>query len=922
VASTTTTTLAPFSYAGIYGGVFSGDATGTWDLTIAPNGVITGKAVGTDGSVTTLTGMATATGSLTASGSSSDGQVFSGKYNAATGVLSGNWSWPATKESGLFTGVIQVATTVTEVVSKAVSDSCTTNALLCSNTSTVTASAQSAANLTTTAATATVSYDEKLKVAEVKTSETKATETKAIETKAEDVKVADNKATTADSSTKAAAASNDKPTSTAPAALGGKTVLANAQAADARKSAVELKTEARQAATEAKQINMEAKQAVVEAKQATGAVKLAAGEAKKAESQAKVAEASARKADAEAKQAEIEVKAAKTPEQKTQAETRKIQAEARRSEAEAKRAEADAKKPEVEAKQATAEAKQANAEAKQSHAASKQAESEAKQAAAEVREAKTPEQKVAAERRVDDKRVESIQRKAEADVKLSKVEAKQAEADAHQAKVEAKKSEAVARQSEAEAKHAEVDKSPVKRVEVEVKKAESDVKKAEADVRKSQDELKKVTAEIKTTKSPEQKLAAESKQKAAETRKSEAEAKLAERKAEAETKKGELAKASDRKALVETKKAESENKQKAAEVKRAEAETKVAAQERRQEARRAEAVKAFGSTVVSAMSYEQLAAVAAVRHEFKTELLKPAITILEQNPKAADLPSCGAGSDVCIPTKPAVTEAAGKAAAQASAMALPKPTLSFVPQIERKVAVIVGINNYADKTIPPLESAVPDAEALGKMLQDKLGYDVKLVKDASRADIVKSLNAVAQEVGPNDSVTVYYAGHGYMLEQGTQKTGYWIPSDAKSSSPQQLISNSDIAKLLGNIPAKQVMLVSDSCYSGALVGSDKVSADVAAKQPHEILQQRSVALMSSGGEEPVSDEGKEGHSIFAWTLMNSLNKMDNYQTGVKLFDSVRQGVVEDFPQVPQYGASTAAGHTVGGDYLLEVRSYK
>jgi len=56
--------------------------------------------------------------------------------------------------------------------------------------------------------------------------------------------------------------------------------------------------------------------------------------------------------------------------------------------------------------------------------------------------------------------------------------------------------------------------------------------------------------------------------------------------------------------------------------------------------------------------------------------------------------------------------------------------------------------------------------------------------------------------------------------------------------------------------------------------------------------------------------------------MDALKKVDNYQPGVKLFDGVRQGVIDEFPQVPQYGASTAAGHTAGGDYLFEVRSYK
>jgi hypothetical protein len=80
--------------------------------------------------------------------------------------------------------------------------------------------------------------------------------------------------------------------------------------------------------------------------------------------------------------------------------------------------------------------------------------------------------------------------------------------------------------------------------------------------------------------------------------------------------------------------------------------------------------------------------------------------------------------------------------------------------------------------------------------------------------------------------------------------------------------------------------------------------------------------MSSGGEEPVSDEGRDGHSIFAWNLMNSIKRVDKYETGSKLFNSIKKGVIEDFPQVPQYGAATSAGHTAGGDYLFELRSQR
>ena len=80
--------------------------------------------------------------------------------------------------------------------------------------------------------------------------------------------------------------------------------------------------------------------------------------------------------------------------------------------------------------------------------------------------------------------------------------------------------------------------------------------------------------------------------------------------------------------------------------------------------------------------------------------------------------------------------------------------------------------------------------------------------------------------------------------------------------------------------------------------------------------------MSSGGEEPVSDEGKDGFSIFAWSLQKSIQKLERLAPGSNLFEEIKSRVVELYPQTPQYGASTTAGHERGGDYFFEKRSYR
>ena len=88
-------------------------------------------------------------------------------------------------------------------------------------------------------------------------------------------------------------------------------------------------------------------------------------------------------------------------------------------------------------------------------------------------------------------------------------------------------------------------------------------------------------------------------------------------------------------------------------------------------------------------------------------------------------------------------------------------------------------------------------------------------------------------------------------------------------------------------------------------------------KPEDILKQRSVMVLSSGADEPVSDEGKDGHSIFAWNLIKTLQSAGGLTPGAQVWSTVSKGVRKDYPQQPQYGAVVSAGHAEGGDFLFQ-----
>jgi uncharacterized caspase-like protein len=362
---------------------------------------------------------------------------------------------------------------------------------------------------------------------------------------------------------------------------------------------------------------------------------------------------------------------------------------------------------------------------------------------------------------------------------------------------------------------------------------------------------------------------------------------------------------------------------------------------------------AFDPVDLSLLSREEAERLIASRKEFKKKLFADAIWKLEEDPSIARVPPCesiaAADTGLCqitdvqrqqiVDARPQqipdaqpqqipdaqpqqIADAQRQPATAKVAPAAARPfgyrvRVARLPQIERKIAVLFGVNDYQDTRIPALDNSVSDASAVGGLLRDKLGYEVRVIRNARKADIVRALNRLAVETEADDSVIVYYAGHGDVLEK--TGIGYWMPSDAAADDPKQWISNTDISRMLSRIGARQVAMISDSCYSGAFTKEQKVALDGDKIRPETVLTRRSVVVMSSGGDEPVADSGRGGHSIFAWHLMQDLAKIDNWEPGAVLFRDVQHQVSRAFPQTPQYGGSTSAGHQAGGDYLFEFR---
>ena len=225
-------------------------------------------------------------------------------------------------------------------------------------------------------------------------------------------------------------------------------------------------------------------------------------------------------------------------------------------------------------------------------------------------------------------------------------------------------------------------------------------------------------------------------------------------------------------------------------------------------------------------------------------------------------------------------------------------------------ALVIGNNNYQDLT--NLRSAVNDAKVVSTVLEVDYGFNVKLLENASRKDILRSLKHLRQTVSAKDNVLIYYAGHGY-LDKDTDY-GYWLPVDSESDDDSNWIATDRVVSQVKAMQAKHVMVVADSCFSGTITRGLKIQS----RTPEwlsQIVKKKARTALSSGGLEPVADTGSGNHSAFAYAFISLLEENDGVLDASQLFSKLRPKVMVNATQTPEYGNIHQAGHD-GGDFLF------
>lgn len=238
-------------------------------------------------------------------------------------------------------------------------------------------------------------------------------------------------------------------------------------------------------------------------------------------------------------------------------------------------------------------------------------------------------------------------------------------------------------------------------------------------------------------------------------------------------------------------------------------------------------------------------------------------------------------------------------------------------------ALIIGNQEYTK--LPKLKTPENDARELASVLQNKYGFDTTLLLNATRYQILSALNDLRATLTEHDNLLIFYAGHGEL--DNVNLRGHWLPIDAEPDSSANWISNVAVTDVLNAMAAKHVLVIADSCYSGAMTRSSVARLESGMSkqkkdQWYEIMAgARARAVLTSGGLQPVLDSGGGDHSIFTAALLDVLRDNDSILEGYSLFRKLQSRVKTqaarlNVEQDPQYAPIKFAGHEAGEFFFL------
>ena len=213
-----------------------------------------------------------------------------------------------------------------------------------------------------------------------------------------------------------------------------------------------------------------------------------------------------------------------------------------------------------------------------------------------------------------------------------------------------------------------------------------------------------------------------------------------------------------------------------------------------------------------------------------------------------------------------------------------------------RLALVIGNGHYPDAGAP-LTQSINDARALSSSLR-KSGFDVDMVEDATKDDMVRAVNRLKSRIKRDTVVMLFFGGYG--VQAGRES--YMLPVDAviwkENDVRRQGVSIEGVLDMMKEQGAKAKLVVVDASrrnpYERRFRSYSHGLAPISATD--------NALILSSASPGKVVDDGKGEHSVLVSEFLNNLSAKGSAES---VFNKTRLAIsrASEGDQVPSVSSS-------------------
>jgi uncharacterized caspase-like protein len=232
-----------------------------------------------------------------------------------------------------------------------------------------------------------------------------------------------------------------------------------------------------------------------------------------------------------------------------------------------------------------------------------------------------------------------------------------------------------------------------------------------------------------------------------------------------------------------------------------------------------------------------------------------------------------------------------------------KKTVPTAERIGDKWAVVVGVGNFADPTVPRLRYSKKDASDMTNFLVQNAGFKPDHIKSlldatATKANLLDCISGswLPKVSKPGDVVLLFMSSHGTPAYKEIGALNSVVTYDTnldqlfKTSIPMQSL----VRMLRSSLKKRHILVVLDTCYAGGLGAPGPEAQSSANVDPDFLLSSNYQLLVSSSeGIERSWESKRYKNSIFTRQLIDTLEQYPLYDDFRNPFSEIRKKVFDE-----------------------------